>query len=67
MHTMDSKGRNLSLNLTHQFVRQIWSFFKSFVYHIVLSVTSTIDASCLRLTCCCAAARFTPHTAAHSR
>ena len=56
------------LNLTHLFLRQIWSFSKSFVYPIVLPVTWTIDASCLCLTCAhCAAAHFTSHTAAHSR
>ena len=38
MHIMDSKGRNLSLNLTLHFVGQILSFFTSFVFHIVFPV-----------------------------
>ena len=50
------------------FFRQIWSFSRPFVCHIILPFTSIIDASCLRLTCVhCAAARFMAYTVAHSR
>ena len=64
-HIMDSLGRNLSLNLTHHFVGQIWSFSTSFVFHIVLpGKRQLLMASCLPLTCAhCAAVRFTSHTA----
>ena len=51
-HIIDSLGRNLSLNLTHYFVGQIWSFSTPFVFHIVLPVKrQLLIPSCLRLTC----------------
>ena len=37
-HIIDSLGRNLSLNLTHHFVGQIWRFSTLFVFHTVLPV-----------------------------
>ena len=50
-HIIDSLGRNLSLNLTHHFVGQIWSFSTPFAFHIVLPVKhQLLIPSCLGLT-----------------
>ena len=64
-HIIDSLGRNLSLNLTHHFVGQIWSFSTPFVFHIVLPVKrQLLIPSCLRMTCAhLAEVRITSHTA----
>ena len=50
-HMIDSLIRNLSLNLTHHFVGQIWSFSTPFVFHIALPVKhQLLIPSCLGLT-----------------
>ena len=50
-HIIDSLGHNLSLNLTHHFGGQIWSFSMPFVFHIVLPVKhQLLIPSCLCLT-----------------
>ena len=49
---IDSLGRNLSLNLTHHIVGQMWSFSTPFVFHIALPVKhQLLIPSCLGLTC----------------
>ena len=51
-HIIDSLGQNLSLDLTHHFVGQIWSFSMPFVFHIVFPVKcQLLIPSCLCLTC----------------
>ena len=64
-HIIESLGRNLSLNLTHHFVGQIWSFSTPFVLHIVLPVKhQLLIPSCLGLTCAHVdEVRITSHTA----
>ena len=64
-HIIDSLGRNLSLNLTHHFVGQIWSFSTPFVFPIALPVKhQLLIPSCLSLTCAhVAEVRITSHTA----
>ena len=50
-YIIDSLGRNLSLNLTHHVVGQIWSFSTPFVFHIALPVKhQLLIPSCLGLT-----------------